>query len=171
MLLIGSYRLHSIIAQEARLSLELLNLRMELQNYQSYASSIADSTVSINDLMNAGPMFERMSLFMVSSHQAAMIGAQQKIGYTMAMSQANLSQIPQEYMPQYQQMLFKSLYDQERQKFAEVEKKLLNQKETKIQQRIAQIETRLQMLGEEKKNTREAIDASAKNAAPKYYVA
>lgn len=168
-LLIFAYRKQDIIRRKNDLNFKLLNLKQKLMDLQSYASSIADGTVSLNDLMKAPPsMFNRMSIFMMYSHEAAMSGAQQKY--------ALLSQTPGAIPPmqdpnmqqQYAQMMFKNLYDQEREKTSKVEQKILNEQDKKIQQEVARIETQLKMLDAEEQTVTQAEDKAAEKGAPKY---
>lgn len=171
MLLIGSYRLLQIISQKSNINFRLMQLQQKLMDLQSYASSIADGTVSLNDLMNApASMFSRMSVFMMYSHQAAMTGAQQNYQpmVAMAQSQGVFANMPPQQQQQMSQMIFKNLYDQQREKFNKVEQSVLNQEEKKIQQQVAQLQTQLQMLDAEQKTTQEQVDKDAKDSAPKY---
>lgn len=168
-LLIFAYRKQDIIRRKNDLNFKLLNLKQKLMDLQSYASSIADGTVSLNDLMKAPPsMFNRMSIFMMYSHQSAMSGAQQKY--------ALLSQTPGAIPPmqdpnmqqQYAQMMFKNLYDQEREKTSKIETKMLNEQDKRIQQETARIETQLKMLDAEEQTVTQAEDKAAEKGAPKY---
>lgn len=170
-LLIFTYRRQYIIRRKADLNMKLLELQQRQLELQSYASSIADSTVSLNDLMNSpASMFNRMSIFMVNSHQFSMSGAQQKFGPMVAMAQAQgaFANLQPQMQQQYQQMMFKNLYDQERERFSKVEQQLLHKEDTKIQQQIAQIQTQLTMLDSEEKNVTEAESKAAEASAPKY---
>lgn len=138
---------------------------------QSYASSIADGSVSMNDLMGApASVFSRMTNFMMASHQQALMGAQMGIGGMLAMAQANgvFNNLQPEMQKQYQYMLFKNLYDKEREKFSHQEEKILHTEDKRIEQQIAQINTQLQMLEAEEKNVTQAESEEAKNSAPKF---
>lgn len=151
--------------------MKLLELQQKQMDYQRYASNVADGTVSLNDLLDCpASMFNRMSVFMVYSNQAAMAGAQQKFGQTMALAQGQgiFANMQAQQQQQYQQAMFKSLYDQERENFSKVEQKILNNEDTKIQQQIAQIQTQLTMLDAEEKSVSEAESKAAENSAPKY---
>lgn len=164
-LLIFTFRRQFIIRMKSQLNLQLMQLRKKLDDLQTYAASIADGSVSLNDLMKApASMFGRMSIFMMSSHQAAMQGANQKY---MMMSQipGAMQQMQDPQMQQvYQQMMFKNLYDQEREKSSKREEKILNQQDTKIQQQVAQIETKLKMYDAEEQKVSEAEDKAAQKA-------
>lgn len=170
-LLIFAYRKQYIINRKSEINMKLLTLRQKLMDLQSYASSIADGTVSMNDLMTApASMFNRMSIFMMYSHQASMMGAQEKFGplNQMAMSQMNQNgQNDPMQMQMYQQSLFKNLYTQEREQFNKVEQRILNQQETQIQKQVAELETQAKMLDSEEKSCDDAIDKEA-GKAPKY---
>lgn len=164
-LLIFAYRKQYIINRKADINMKLLTLRQKLMDLQSYASSIADGTVSMNDLMNApASMFNRMSVFMMYSHQASMMGAQEKFG---PMSQLAMSQMAQSgqndpmQMQMYQQSLFSNLYKQEREQFNKVEERILHQQETQIQKQVTELETQAKMLESEEKGCDDAIDKEA----------
>jgi len=168
-LLIFSFQRQKIIQLKSDLNMKLIGLKLKLMDLQSYASSIADGTVSMNDLMNSPPsQFGRMSIFMMYSHQAAMAGAQQKFGL--------MSQTPGVMPPtqdpnlqqQYQYMLFKNLYEQERQNFSKMEAKMLNEQNKKIEQEVAQVETQLKMIEAQENSVKEAEAKAAENSAPKY---
>ena len=168
-LLIFTLRRQQILVEKSKLNLQLLEMKQKLMDLQTYAANIADGTVSMNDLMTApASMFGRMSIFMQSSHQIAMTGAQQNFGYMSQIPGA----IPQMQDPQmqqmYAQMMFKNLYDQEREKFSKVETKQLNLEDTRIQQEIARIETRLKMLEGDEGNVKEAEEKGIKDSMAKY---
>jgi len=168
-LLIFAYRHQDIISRKSALNMKLMNLKQKLMELQSYASSIADGSVSMNDLMNApASMFGRMSIFMMYSHQAAMTGANEKFPMMQQMAAQQMQQMPQQYQQQYQQSMFKSLYDQEKEKFSKNEQNILNQQDKRIEQETAQIETQLKMLDSEETKVSEAEDKAAEKGAPKY---
>jgi len=149
--------------------MKLMLLKQKLFDLQSYASSIADGSVSMNDLMNApASQFNRMSIFMQYSHQAALQGAQEKFA---VMSQVP-GAIPQmqnaELQQRFSQMMFKSFYEQEKEKFNKVEQKVLNDQDKRIEQEVASIETQLKMLDAEEQKVTEAEDKAAEKGAPKY---
>lgn len=168
-LLIFAYRHQDIIRRKADLNFKLLNLKQKLMDLQTYASNIADGTVSMNDLMTApASMFNRMSIFMMSSHQASMAGASEKFALMSQVPGAMPQMQNAQLQEQYANMMFKNLYDQEREKFGKVEQKILNQQDTKIQQECARMETQLKMLDAEESKVSEAEDKAAEKSAPKY---
>lgn len=169
--LIFSYRRQSIIARKSDINLKLMQLRKRQMDLQSYASSIADGTVSLNDLMGApASVFMRMNSFMIYSHQAAMMGAQQNLPGMIAMTQANgvFANLNPQMQQQYQQMIFKNLYDKEREKFSHQEEKVLNQEDKRIEQQVAHLNTQLQMLEAEEKSLEQAETKEAERSAPKF---
>lgn len=168
-LLIFSYRRQQIISQKSALNMKLLELNKKLMDLQSYAASIADGTVSLNDLMNApASMFGRMSIFMMYSHQQSMMGAQEKFAY-MSQVPGAMPQMPDpKAQQQYAQMMFKNLYDQEREKAGKVEEKLLNKQDQQLQSEKAKIEDQLRLLDGEEKTISEQEGKAAEQAAPKY---
>lgn len=168
-LLIYSFRRHDIIRQKSTLNYKLMSLQKKLMDLQSYASKIADGIVSLNDMLEVpASQYNQLSVFMQYSHQMAYNGAQQKFS-VMSQVPGSMPQMPNaQLQQQYSQLMFKSLYDQEREKAAEVEKRRLNVVETKIQQEVAQIQTQLQMLESEEKNVTSAEEKAAEASAPKY---
>lgn len=167
MLLIGTYRLQYIIRRKAQIDMQLLTLREKLTDLQNYASSVGDG-VTMDDLISCPTsMFQRMSIFKMYADQAAGAQAQQNMGLVMAMN-PQLSQIQPQYQQQYQAMMYQSLFQKAEEDFGKVEKKVLNEQETKIQQQVTELETESQMLAEEKKNTEQAVQEDAKESAPKY---
>lgn len=168
-LLIFSLRRQQIVALKNSLNFKLLNLNQRMMDLQTYAASIADGSVTPNDLMSApASLFGRMTAYMNYSHQYAMAGAQNKFGQFMIMNQANYAQVPDEFKQQYQQIMFKGLYEQERAQAAEVEKKLLNVEEKKIEQEVLRIQTQLKMLDSEQEQVSKSEDDAAKKSAPQY---
>lgn len=166
-----SYRRQSIIARKADISLKLIQLRQRQMDLQSYASSIADGSVSMNDLFGApASVFMRMTGFMTYSHQQALMGAQNALPGMLAMAQGSgvFNNMNQQTQQQYQQMLFKNLYDKERERFNHQEQKVLNHEDKRIEQQVAQLNTQLQMLEAEEKNITQAESEEAKNSAPKF---
>lgn len=168
-LLIFVKRHQDIIARKSALNFRLLELNRKLMDLQTYAASIADGSVSMNDLMSApASMFSRMSIFMQYSHQLAMSGAQQKFA-VMSQVPGSMPQMPNpELQQQYAQMMFKNLYDQEREKASKQEDKILNLENKKIEQEKAQIETQLKMLDAEEEQVKKGEDDGAKKSAPQY---
>lgn len=170
-LLVFSYLHQGIISRKSDINFKIIQLRQRQMDLQSYASSIGDGTVSMNDLMGApASVFMRMNAFMTSSHQQSLMGAQMNIGGMLAMAQANgvFANLNPMMQQQYQQLLFKSLYDKEREKFNQHEQKMLNQEDKRIDQQIAQLTTQLQMLEAQEKAISEAESREAQNAAPKF---
>lgn len=172
-LLIFAYRKQDIIRRKSDIEFKLTQLTEKLRNLQSYSSSIADGSVSLNDLMNApASVFNRMTSFMMYSHQASYVGAQQKLPMMMMQQQAAMQQMPQMQNPQMQQqfsqMVFKNLYDQEREKFSKIEEKMLNEQEKKISSDTERLSTQLKMLEKELETVGSAEDKAASSSAPKF---
>lgn len=168
-LLVFAYRKQDIIRRKSDLEYKVLQLSEKLRNLQSYASSIADGSVSMNDLMNSpASLFGRMTMFMMSSHQASVAGAQQKYGMMTAMPGA----IPQMQNPQMQQqyshMLFNNLYEQERERFAKIEEKVLNEQEKQITSEREKLQDQLKMMEKELESVSSAEDKAAASSAPKF---
>jgi hypothetical protein len=97
-----------------------------------------------------------------------MMGAQQKFAQMSMMPGA----LPQTQDPQaqaaYQQMMFNSLYQQEREQIGKQEQHLLNEQDKRIEQQVAKIEDQLKMLDKEEEQVSQAEDKGAEKTAPKY---
>lgn len=168
-LLIFAYRKQDIIRRKLDLEYKLTQLSQKLQDLTTYGSSIADGSVSLNDLMKSpASMFNRMSMFMMYSHQSAMAGAQEKFNF-MAMTPGAMPQMQNAQMQQqYAQMMFKNLYDQEREKTKKIEENILNEQEKKITSEKEKYQDQLKMLEEELKSVSSAEDNAIKSSAPKF---
>ena len=168
-LLIFAYRHQDIIGRKNALNMKLMELKQKLMELQTYASSIADGSVSMNDLMNApASMFGRMSIFMMYSHQAGMAGAQEKMPMMSQMSAPQMQQMAPQMQQQYQQAMFKSLYDQEKETFSKNEQRILNEQEKRGSMEVSKIETQLKMLDKDEEEVSKAEDKAAEKSAPKY---
>lgn len=169
--LVFTHRHQSIISQKSDINKKLLDLRKRQMDLQSYASAVADGSVSMNDLFSAPPtMMMRMLAHAQSSHSQSMVNATNALPGMLAMFNANggMSGQPPQLQQQYQQMIFKNLYDKEREKFARQEEKILSREDKRIEQQVAQLNTQLQMLEAEEKKVEQAESEDAKNSAPKF---
>ncbi|OLA76173.1 MAG: hypothetical protein BHW55_10250 [Candidatus Melainabacteria bacterium 35_41] len=147
-----------------------MNLTRKLSDMQQYAANIADGSVSMSDMMNTpSSMFGRQMMYMQYAHNGALFGAQQK----MAMMQPQIAMQMQQmqdpnYQAMYQQWIFKSLYDQERERMGKQETKLLNEQEKQIQAEKAKLETQLKLLDQELEACKQGEDAAVKQWKPEY---
>jgi hypothetical protein len=152
------------------LNYRLMNLTRKLSDMQQYAANIADGSVSMSDMMNTpSSMFGRQMMYMQYAHNGALFGAQQK----MAMMQPQIAMQMQQmqdpnYQAMYQQWIFKSLYDQERERMGKQETKLLNEQEKQIQAEKAKLETQLKLLDQELEACKQGEDAAVKQWKPEY---
>lgn len=170
-LFIYIYREQYILSRLSQLTMQLMDLQQKQVDYDSYAASIGDGTVSMNDLMECpASMFNRMSLFMFGSHAASMTNAQQKFGQTfsLAQSQGVFNNMQQAQVQQYQQSLFKSLYDQGRESFRQVEQKILNKEDLQIKSKMTKIQDEIAKLEKEKEGLAEAKKKAIEDTTPKY---
>jgi len=139
-----------------------MEMRQSLLDAQTYASTVAKGSVSLSDLMSCpASMFDRMTKFMFFSHASAMTGAQQKLGYMSQLYMPQMANQPPAMQQQYQFMLEKSLYEQERERFSQVEAKILNKQNTKAEQEVARLETQLKLLEQEETSVKESEDKAA----------
>lgn len=144
-------------SQKHGLNWELHQVKQKAFALTDYSQKISDGSVSVSDLMSANPsMFNRMSMYMMYSHQAALAGAQEKFGF-MAQTQGAMPQLPNAQMQQqYQMMMFKNLYEQEREKFKKQETKVLDQQNEQLDAKANQIEQELSMLSAEMESVKKA---------------
>lgn len=169
-LLIFAYRKLDIMHRKNDLNYRLMNLTRKLSDLQQYAANIADGSVSMSDMMNTpSSMFGRQMMYMQYAHNGALFGAQQK----MAMMQPQIAMQMQQmqdpnYQAMYQQWIFKSLYDQERERMGKQETKLLNEQEKQIQAEKAKLETQLKLLNQELEACKQGEDAAIKQWKPEY---
>ena len=169
-LLIFAYRKLDIMHRKNELNYRLMNLTRKLSDMQQYAANIADGSVSMSDMMNTpSSMFGRQMMYMQYAHNGALFGAQQK----MAMMQPQIAMQMQQmqdpnYQAMYQQWIFKSLYDQERERMGKQETKLLNEQEKQIQAEKAKLETQLKLLDQELEACKQGEDAAVKQWKPEY---
>ena len=147
------------------LNYKLMQKTQELQDLQSYTAAIADGEVSMNDLTTApATMFGRMSQYMVGSHNYAMNAASQN----MAMLQGGQQGQDATAQSQYQQLVFKNLYDQQKAQFLKAEQARLHVKEKAMENDKLRIEQQLKMAEAELSQMEQAINNGIKEAAPQY---
>ncbi len=147
------------------LNYKLMQKTQELQDLQSYTAAIADGEVSMNDLTTApATMFGRMSQYMVGSHNYAMNAASQN----MAMLQGGQQGQDAAAQSQYQQLVFKNLYDQQKAQFLKAEQARLHVKEKAMENDKLKLEQQLKMAEAELSQMDQAINNGIKEAAPQY---
>lgn len=169
-LLIFAYRKLDITRQKSDLNYRLMQLTQKLTDLQQYAANIADGSVSMSDMLNTpGSMFGRQLMYMNYAHNMAVFGAQQQMYMLQPQLQAQMSQMgnPQ-YQYMYQQWVFKSLYEQQRQQIGKQEQKLLNEQEKQIQAEKAKLETQIKMLDQEYESVKQAEDKGVQQMKPEY---
>ena len=179
-LLIFTFQKHRIISQKSSLNFKIMQLQNKLIDMQKYAANISDGTVSMNDLMSCpANLFNRMSIFAQYSDMSANIGAKGqmmvaggmgglKLDPTYMQNQQMSDADKGKMQQQYEMMVFQQFKQQQLQKSAEAEKKLMDAEETKINQQIAQMETQLKMLDSEEQKVTDAEGKAAEKSAPQY---
>ena len=152
------------------LNYRLMNLTRKLSDLQQYAANIADGSVSMSDMMNTpSSMFGRQMMYMQYAHNGALFGAQQKLAMMQPQIAMQMQQMQDpNYQAMYQQWIFKSLYDQERERMGKQETKLLNEQEKQIQAEKAKLETQLKLLDQELEACKQGEDAAIKQWKPEY---
>ncbi len=169
-LLIFAYRKLDIMRQKSDLNYRLMTITQKLNDLQQYAANIADGSVSMSDMMNTpGSMFGRQLMYMNYAHNMAVFGAQQQMSALGPQIQMQMSQMGNPmYQQMYQNWIFRSLYDQQRQIIGKQEQKLLNEQEKQIQAEKAKIETQLKMLDQELESCKEGEKAGIQQFKPEY---
>ena len=146
---------------------KMMQKQQELQELQQYTAAIADGSVSMNDLTTApASMFGRMSQYMVGSHNYAMQAAGQNMAYLQGSQQMG-GQDAQAQM-QYQQIVFKNLYDQQKAQFQKAEEAKLQVKNKQIDNECLKLEQQLKQLEAEYQSIGSSVDKYASECAPKY---
>ena len=162
-------RVACFIHQRNNLNLRLMNLTRKLEDLQRYAANIADGSISMSDMMDTPPtMFARQMMFMTYSHNASIMAAQQNYGMMMPMMQMQMQNMDPNAQLQYQQWVFRNLYNQQREAMGRQESKLLNEQEKQIQKEKATLETQLKMLEQEYEAVKQGEDNAIKNLKPEY---
>lgn len=169
-LLIFAYRKLDINHRRHDLNYRLMKLTQKLSDLQQYASNIADGKISMTDMMNTpGSMFYRQMMFMQYAHNGALMGAQQNMMTMNPMIQMQMQQIQDPNMlAMYQNWIFKSLYNQQREQIAKREQKLLNEQEKEITAEKEKIETQIKMLDQEYQSVKDAESKAIEQWKPQY---
>ncbi|MBR1753711.1 hypothetical protein IJ732_02655 [bacterium] len=167
-LFLSTVRLHSIIHEKSKINLKLNELHEELMDLQNYSATISNGSITMNDVANApASIFSRLMNFMNYSTNTSMQGAQNMFTQFSAMGQMPVFGDAATQL-NYQNSLFQGFYKQQMDNCIKVETKLLNAKETKIQQEINKLQTRLSMLESEQNSCESAQQQSAQKSAPNY---
>lgn len=167
-LFLSTIRLHSIINEKSRINLKLNDLHEQLMDIQKYSATIANGSVTMNDIANApASIFSRLMNFVNYSTSTSMQGAQTMFSQFSAMGQRPTFADATSQM-NYQNSLFQGFYKQQMDQCIKVEQQLLNAKETKIQQEINKLQTRLSMLDSEQSSCESAQQQSAQKSGPNY---
>lgn len=167
-LFLSTLRLHSIINEKSKINLKLNELNEELLDLQNYSATISSGSVTMNDIANCpASVFSRLINFMNYSTTTATQGAQSLFSQMSASGQVQTF-TDAAAQQNYQNSLFQSLYQQQMDKCIKVEEKLLNAKETKIQQEINKYQTRLSMLESQESSCESAQQESASKCTAKF---
>lgn len=168
-LLVFAYRKQSLLRSKLDIEYKLTQLTEKFRNLQRYGSSISDGVVSLNDLMKCPPsLFNRMSMFMMYSHQGAMQGASQKFNFLKMTPGAIPVMDNAQMQQQYASMMFNNLYKQERENFKKTEERMLDQQDRVITLEKDKLERQLKMIEAELASVSKAEDRAAKQSAPKF---
>lgn len=168
-ILMFTARKHDLVSQQFRYQARLQELTRKLSDLQQYAANIADGSVSMFDMMNTpSSMFGRSMMYMNYSHNMAVQNAQMNYMGMQPMIAQQIAQMDPQSQMMYQQWIQQNLYKQERERFAKMEAKLLNEQEKEIMQEKLKIEQNLKMIEQELESVKQAEEAGIKAFAPKY---
>lgn len=168
-LLLFSFRKMQIIRQRDDINARIMELQRKQMDYQTYAASVADGSISLNDLTNCPPsLFGRMTQFMTYSHEAAMQGANQKFAYMSQLYAPQMQTMDQNTQQMFLFSMRQNLYEKERERFSRYEEKLLKQVDTNTEQEIARLSTQAKMLDSELQSIDQGEDNAIKSSTPKY---
>ena len=132
MYLVARAQISQLIRQKSELEIRRKKIMEEINELKSYASSIADGSVSIGELMKTpSSMYNRQLTYMNYSSQYCQTSAQNQLQYLM--SQPYYQQMMSQYDPSvkqsYEAMMYQSFYKQSQNQFAKYEADLLHEKE------------------------------------------
>ena len=146
---------------------KLMQKSQELQDLQAYTAAIADGEVSMNDLTTApASMFGRMSQYMVGSNNYAMQAAQANYAMFGGMQAGQNQEATAQQ--QYQQLIFKNLYDTQKQQYLKAEQAQLHVKEKAMENEKLKLEQQLKLLEAELGEIDKGIESGIKDSAPQY---
>jgi predicted nuclease with TOPRIM domain len=167
-LFLSTIRLHSIRNEKSKINEKLNDLHEQLMDLQNYSATISTGSITMSDVANApASVFSRLMNFMSYSTANASQGAQSKFSIFQASTPLPaFSDATQQQ--NYMNAVMQSFYKQEMDNCIKVETKLLNAKETKIQQEISRLQTRLSMLETEENSAKSAQQQSAQNTGVNY---
>jgi uncharacterized protein (DUF3084 family) len=148
---------------------QLMQKQQELQDLQSYTAAIADGEVSMNDLTTTpASMFGNMSQYMVNSHNYAMSAAQQNYAYLQASGQTTSTSTDATAQTQYQQLVMKNLYDQQKSQYLKAEQAKLQVKDKQLDNECLKLEQELKQLEAEYESIGQSMDSAIKDSTPQY---
>ena len=157
----------SLKNQVSDLNYRLMQKEQELQDLQSYTAAIADGEVSLNDLSSApASMFGNLTQYMIGSNNYAMTAAQTQFGAFGAQMPTVSSDAA--YQQQYQNLVFKNLYDTQKQQYLKAEQAKLHVKEKSIENEKLKLEQQLKLIEGELSTIDKSIDNGIKDAVPQY---
>ena len=170
-ILMFAARIHHLTSSINRHQARLTEITRRISDLQSYAASIADGSISMQDMMDVpASMFGRMFTYAGFSHNQAMMNASTQMndpGF-----QAMLGMQTQNMDPQAQQAYMnwvqQSLYKQAREQINKQEARLLNQQEKELTQEKEKLEATIKMEEADLESARKARDKGIEQFAPKY---
>lgn len=121
--------------------MKILNITKKLHDLTRYASNIADGKISVKEMSDIpARLFQRQSIFQMTSHQNAVMTAQMQMGAMGSMLAMQLGQMPPQMQAMYQNQVFMNLYSEARKEAAQQEQKLLNEQEEELTAEKAKLE-------------------------------
>ena len=155
------------------LEYKLTQAQQRRNDLSTYAASVGDGSISYEDLTSCpSNLFGRMTQYMMTSHNAAMMGAQQNMALLQGSGQLGQVQGTDQAAIQqqnaYQNLVFQQLYKQQRDQFAQYESKRLNAEEKQLDQECIKIENELTLVQNEYASLNKVMDSAAQNDTARY---
>ncbi len=164
-------RVSDLIHRKNELDYKYTRLTRKINDLQSYSATVGNGGVSIGDLLNSpGTMMGRAMNYLAFAHNSSLEYMQMNapmMQQQMMMMQGGVPQEP----AQQQQMniyIFKSLYEQGRERARQIEERNLHVEEERLQREAEQIKTQRDEVEAELQQARAARDQALKDSAPRY---
>jgi len=170
-ILLFTARIYSLMAQKGRIQYTLAKISKRLRDLQQYSTMVSNGGVSIGQLLaSPGSTMGRTMAYLSFAHNSSMQYMQQNAPIMMQMYGQQL--MGQQQNPQQAQMMqnyiMRSLYQQGRERAAQIEEKNLHAEESRLGQEKEKQETLLAEITQELKAAKEARDKDIEMFAPKY---
>ncbi|MBD5403321.1 hypothetical protein HDR58_11075 [bacterium] len=147
----------------------MTKLTRKIQDLQSYSAMVGKGSVSIGDLLSSpGSMMNRSMAYMAWAHNSSMQYMQQNAPLMQQMYGQQMAQQTAQQQQQMNNYIQRMLYQQGRDRAAQVEAKNLHAEEQKLMYEKEKLEALAKSVEQELKSAREARDKGIQDFAPKY---